>query len=341
MSGTPTAGPSSHPYERLTPEVILDAVETYDVRCTGALLALNSYENRVYRVDTEELGPVAAKFYRPERWSDAAILEEHAFVAQLAAHEIPAVAPLVHAGSTLHTHADFRLAVFPWQPGRTSELGRREEREQLGRFLGRLHRVGQEAPFRHRPTLTVANRGHEAVAYLRAHGFIPDYLHTAYDTLTKALLVRIETAFAEVGDVAQIRLHGDCHLSNILWTAGGAHFVDFDDCCNGPAVQDLWMLLSGAREEMTLQLADVLTGYIDFADFDPIELRLIEPLRTLRMLHYSAWLARRWDDPAFPRNFPWFNTNRYWEEQVLALREQLALLDEPPLIWRGDDQFNR
>ncbi len=329
-----------HPYNALTPEVILDAVERFGVRCTGGLLALNSYENRVYRVDTEEHGPLAAKFYRPGRWSAAAILEEHAFAHLLAEHEIPAVAPRARDGETLAEHHGFRYAVFPWQPGRTSELGRTEEREMLGRFLGRLHRLGAAAPFAHRPTISVRERGYEAVAELLAGSFIPDYLREPYAGLTDLLLRRIDAAFAAV-PYGSLRLHGDCHLSNILWTDAGPHLVDFDDCCMGPAVQDLWMLLSGTREEATLQLADVLTGYTQFADFDAAELRLIEPLRTLRMLHYSAWLARRWDDPAFPRAFPWFNSQRYWEDQILALREQQAALDEEPLSWREDSGFNR
>lgn len=330
----------THPYDALTPDVILDAVESCGPRCTGAFLALNSYENRVYRIDTEDEGLLVAKFYRPGRWSDAAIDEEHVFVRLLAEHEIPAVPPLVHAGATLHTHAGFRFALFPWQPGRASELGQPHEREMLGRYLGRIHRLGAVAPFTARPTLNVDERGREAVAYVLEHEFVPDYLRTPYASLAQTLIERIEAIFAAVPYRA-LRLHGDCHLSNLLWTDQGAHFVDFDDCIMGPAVQDLWMLLSGDRTDAALQLDDLLAGYTQFADFDPAELRLIEPLRTLRMLHYSAWLARRWDDPAFPRAFPWFNAQRYWEEQILALREQQALLDEEPLTWGGEDRFNR
>ena len=323
---------STHPYTALTPELILDAVETYGVRCTGGLLALNSYENRVYRVETDEGGVLVAKFYRPRRWSDDAILEEHAFVQLLAEHDIPAIPPLTANGATLNHHGGFGFAVFPWQPGRASELNHPDERAMLGRYLGRLHRLGLAAPFRDRPVLTIQNRGNEPVAYLLKNGFIPDYLHTPFETLAETLLRTIEQTFAGI-DHRVLRLHGDCHLGNILWTPAGAHIVDFDDCCMGPAIQDIWMLLSGTREERALQLADVLDGYTQFADFNPSELQLIEPLRTLRMLHYSAWLARRWDDPAFPRNFPWFNTTRYWEEQILALREQQALLQEEPLPW--------
>jgi Ser/Thr protein kinase RdoA (MazF antagonist) len=322
-----------HPYEALTPDRILDAVESFGLRCTGGLLALNSYENRVYRVDTEERGPLVAKFYRPQRWSDAAILEEHAFVRELAEQEIPAVCPLVRTdGLTLCEHAGFRYTLFPWQPGRAPELNTADERRMLGRYLGRLHRVGRAARFQHRPTLTVDSYGRESVAYLLDKQFIPAYLEPAYRSLTDQLLRSIDATFSAI-EARQLRLHGDCHLGNILWTESGAHIVDFDDCRMGPAVQDLWMLLSGERADMQEQLTAVLEGYTQFMDFEPGELGLIEPLRTLRLLHYSAWLARRWDDPAFPHNFPWFNSTRYWEEQVLALREQEALLNEAPLVW--------
>jgi Ser/Thr protein kinase RdoA (MazF antagonist) len=324
----------SHPYDALTPEVILDAVETYGMRCTGGLLALNSYENRVYRVDTEEGAPCVAKFYRPGRWEESAILEEHAFARQLADHEIPAVAPLARAGgSTLNQHAGFRFAVFPWQPGRAPELNSRDDRALLGRYLGRLHRLGAAQPFRHRARLGIEEFGHRSVRYLQEHDVVPEELRASFFTITEYLFPPIESAFRAAEDATWIRLHGDCHLGNILWTGTGPHLVDFDDCLMGPAVQDLWMLLSGEREEMEIQLADVLSGYTEFMEFNAVELRLIEPLRTLRMLRYMAWLAERWDDPAFPRNFPWFNTRRYWEEQVLALKQQAAALDEPPLAW--------
>ena len=323
----------AHPYDALTPEVILDAVERIGVRCTGGLLALNSYENRVYRVDTEAQGPLAAKFYRPQRWSDAQILEEHAFTEQLSSQEIPAISPLAGPdGSTLCNYAGFRYAVFPWQPGRTSELGGADERRMLGRYLGRLHRVGASEKFHTRPRLTIDSFGREPVAYLLGHGFLPEYLVTPYRSLTQNLLEHI-TRSLDLAAPRILRMHGDCHLGNLLWTESGPHIVDFDDCRSGPAIQDLWMLLSGDRESMQHQVADILEGYTSFMDFDASELALIEPLRTLRLLHYSSWLARRWEDPAFPRNFPWFNTTRYWEEQILALREQEALMQEAPLSW--------
>lgn len=325
-----------HPYDKLTPDLILDAVETYGVRCTGGLLALNSYENRVYRVDVEDGAPLVAKFYRPGRWSDAAILEEHAFARALADLEIPVVAPLPHAdGGTLRHFAGFRFTVFPWQPGRAPELNTAEDRRVLGRYLGRLHRLGAAEPFRHRPVLDVRSFGHDAVRYLVDHTFLPDYLREPYTRLTGLLLDILDEAFGRMRPLRTLRLHGDCHLGNILWTEQGPHLVDLDDCRMGPAVQDLWMLLSGEREDMEMQLGEVLEGYTGFSDFDAAELALIEPLRTLRLMHYSAWLARRWEDPAFPRAFPWFNSTRYWEEHLQNLREQQALLQEPPLRWAG------
>jgi len=327
---------STHPYDALTPDVILDAVETYGVHCTGELLALNSYENRVYRVGTEEQGPLAVKFYRPGRWSDDAILEEHRFTLMLEEHEIPVVAPMRDRdGSSLNTFSDFRFALFPWQPGRVPELNHPDDFAIVGRYLGRLHALGKTESFRHRPTITIEAFGIDAVSWIREHGFIPAHLEAAYDSLTEQLLKVIGDRFASTS-VSNIRLHGDCHLSNILWTDTGPHIVDFDDCRMGPAVQDLWMLLAGEREDQEQQLANVLAGYNQFCDFSTTQLNLIESLRTLRMLHYSAWLAKRWDDPAFPFAFPWFNTTRYWEEHILSLREQQAALEEPPLVFERE-----
>jgi Ser/Thr protein kinase RdoA (MazF antagonist) len=213
------------------------------------------------------------------------------------------------------------------------ELNQAADREILGRFLGRLHRVGTSERFAHRPTLTVAEFGRHSVEFLRHSHFIPEELQESFAAITALLLEAVEAAFERVGPVRRLRLHGDCHLGNILWSATGPYFVDFDDCLTGPAVQDLWMLLSGARAEMEQQLADVLRGYTQFMDFDATELALIEPLRALRLLRYNAWIGQRWDDPAFPRAFPWFSGRRFWEEQILTLRQQLALLDEPALAW--------
>ncbi|MFA7097452.1 MAG: serine/threonine protein kinase [Gammaproteobacteria bacterium] len=322
----------AQPYQDLTPDLILDAVESFGVRVSGSILALNSYENRVYQVGLEEGAPLVAKFYRPGRWSDAAILEEHAFALELAGHEIPVVAPLQDAqGRTLLEYRGYRFALFPRRGGRWPELDNPDNLLWLGRFIGRIHAVGAARPFRHRPALTVESFGTESLHYLMEHGFVPKTLERVYHDLVEDLLGRIRAAFDEAGDVRRIRVHGDCHPGNILWTDHGPHFVDLDDCRTAPAIQDLWMLLSGDRTQMTIQLSDLLEGYEEFHEFDRRELRLIEPLRTLRMIHYSAWLARRWHDPAFPLNFPWFNTEKYWEEQVVFLREQAARLEEPVL----------
>jgi len=318
-------------FQKLTPDLILDAVETCGYRCDGRQHALNSYENRVYQVWLEDGGMLVVKFYRPQRWSDAAILEEHAYSQELAAREIPVVAPLAIKGVTLHTHGGFRFALFPRRPGRAPELDRPEVLQWLGRFMGRIHAVGAIKAFRQRPRIDIASFGEAPSRYVLDHDFVPADLKPAYETIVRDALERVRACYAEAGRVKDIRLHGDCHAGNILWTDDGPHFVDFDDCRSGPAVQDLWMLLSGDREAMAIQLADVLRGYREFHDFDRRELRLIEALRTLRMIHYAGWLAVRWGDPAFPASFPWFNTQRYWQDQVLALREQCAVMDEPPL----------
>lgn len=331
---------AAHPYAQLVPECILDAVESTGLRATGALMALNSYENRVYRVDIEGETPVAAKFYRPNRWSQAQILEEHRFSRELAEHEIPALAPLPlktrDLDSTLGHHQGFMFALFAWQPGRTVELTSDEHYRILGRYLGRLHALGAARPFTHRPTLDWQTFGTDSVQWLLSHGFIPEHLIEAYTSLTTQLLEQIRSLFENTDSRSNIRLHGDCHLSNLLWTDSGPHIVDFDDCRMGPAIQDLWMLLSGEPEDKIQQLGLLLDGYTRFHDFDVSQLALIEALRTLRLMHYSAWLGRRWQDPAFPHNFPWFNSTRYWEEHVLHLREQQALMNEPPLHWRRE-----
>jgi len=335
MSDTTDTDSAQTPYAGLTPDLLLDAVETSGVRVNGSLLALNSYENRVYQVGIEDAPPLVAKFYRPGRWSDEAIREEHAFTLELAAQEIPVVPPLVRDGETLFEHAGFRFALFPRRGGRAPELDDLANLEWLGRFIGRIHAVGAVRPFEYRPSLTVARFGEEPVAFLLEHGFLPPEHRGQYEDLAAATLERVRAGFAETGTGNTLRLHGDCHPGNVLWTDDGPHFVDFDDCLQGPAVQDLWMLLSGDRPQMTLQLDTVLEGYREFADFDLRQLRLVEPLRALRLLHYSGWLARRWNDPAFPLAFPWFNSVRYWEEQILTLREQLNRLDAPPLSLGG------
>ena len=327
------------PYGGLTPDTILDAIDALGFVTTGATLALNSYENRVYQVGIEsdsghDAGQaVVVKFYRPRRWSDEAIQEEHAFSLELVAKEVPVIAPLQIDETTLHDIGGFRYAVFPRRGGRWPDLENKQNRQWLGRFLGRIHACGGVREFRFREALNVEQRGWESVNFINENNWIPTHLKPAYDSLTNDLLVIVEELIQGYQSAAGgwIRLHGDCHRGNILWTDDGPHFVDLDDCVMGPAIQDLWMLLSGSREEMGEQMADILEGYAQFADFDHRQLGLIESLRTLRMIHYSAWLARRWQDPAFPRAFPWFAESRYWEEHILALREQLALLQEPAL----------
>ena len=323
----------SPPYQNLTPDRILNAVESLGLRCDGRLLALNSYENRVYQIGIEEGAPIIAKFYRPLRWTDEAILEEHRFTLELAEREIPVVAPLVdQTGRTLHEFEGFRFTISPRQPGRAPELDDSDTLAWMGRFIGRIHAVGAIEPFAHRPTISIETFGVEPYRYIIANGFIPPDLEVAYLSTVEDALQRVRAAFARAEPVSLIRLHGDCHPGNVLWSDTGPHFVDFDDCRMGPAVQDIWMLLSGDRAAMTRQLSDFMEGYQEFHDFNPRELLLVEALRTLRLIHYSGWLAQRWSDPAFPASFPWFNTQHYWQDQVLALREQAALMDEPPLV---------
>jgi Ser/Thr protein kinase RdoA (MazF antagonist) len=327
-----------HPYSRLTPDTVLNALDGAGLACDGRLLALNSYENRVYQVGLDDESAVVAKFYRPARWSDAQILEEHAFALELAESEIPVVAPLALAGATLHHAAGFRFAVFPKRGGRAPELEDANTLEWLGRFIGRIHAVGGTRAFIHRPRLDIASFGEEPRAFLLSSGLIPPELVAAWKQACDLALEGVRHAFERAGKFRVIRTHGDCHASNVLWTPdtgnarGGPHFVDLDDSRMAPAVQDLWMLISGDRESMGQQLGTLLKGYEDFADFDDRELVLVEALRTLRLLHYSAWLARRWDDPAFPIAFPWFNTPRYWQDRVLELREQIAALQEPAIV---------
>jgi Ser/Thr protein kinase RdoA (MazF antagonist) len=327
---------ASHPFSTLTPERVLDALEARGMRCDGRLLTLNSYENRVYLVGLEDGPQIVAKFYRPERWSDAQILEEHAFAHELAETEIPLVPPLGGAdGETLHhdahPSAPLRFATFERRGGRAPELDRRDTRLWLGRFIGRIHSVGASVPFVQRPALDRASFGDEPLAWIRASNIVPPPLDAVWAGVVEHALAAVSACEARAGTTRAIRLHGDCHVGNILWTDAGPHFVDLDDCRSGPALQDLWMLLSGSADEMTQQLADVLEGYRQFRDFDARELHLLEALRTLRMIHYSAWIARRWSDPAFPSAFPFFGSDQYWQNQILALREQIAAMDEPAL----------
>jgi Ser/Thr protein kinase RdoA (MazF antagonist) len=318
------------PYSNLDPNVILDAIEHAGFRCTSSLLPLNSYENRVYQVGIENAPPLIAKFYRPNRWSDDAINEEHQFALELMHHEIPVVAPLVDpAGTTLHHFQGFRFALFPKQSGRSLELDNLEHLEWVGRLMGRLHAIGNCHLFHHRLHLDVQNYGYIPYQFLLEHDFIPLDIKNSFCITVDSILERIKECFDQVGVISSLRLHGDCHAGNILWHNTGPQIVDLDDCLNGPAIQDLWMMITGnTKPELSLQLQKILRGYNEFNDFNHRELYLIEALRTLRMIHYSAWLAKRWEDPAFPLNFPWFNTQRYWLEQLQHLNEQIVLLEQ-------------
>jgi Ser/Thr protein kinase RdoA (MazF antagonist) len=330
MAGMNDTATSS--FSHLTPDTVLDGLESIGLYGDGRLLALNSYENRVYQVGMEQGPPVVVKFYRPQRWSDAAILEEHAFVQQLVEQEIPVVPALSVAGrGTLHEFQGFRFAAFPRHGGRAPELEDSTTLEWMGRFIGRIHATGALQPFQARPTIDIVTFGEAPRDYLLSHGFIPGDLVDAWSSVAEQALIGVRRCYERAGPIRHLRLHGDVHVGNVLWTDDGPHFVDFDDSRMGPAIQDLWMLLSGERADMVRQLSDVLAGYEDFFEFDSRELYLVEALRTLRLIHYSAWLAQRWDDPAFPAAFPWFNTQRYWQDRILELREQVALMDEPPL----------
>ena len=326
----------SHPYDALTPDCVLDALSSTGLWPDGRLQALGSYENRVYQAMLDDGSKVVAKFYRPGRWSTAQIHEEHAFAQELVRAEVPAVAPLELQGAMLHHHAGFAFSVSPWRGGRTPELDDWDTLEWIGRFLARLHTVGEQQDFAHRPALDAASMGHAPLQWLLAHGQLPPHILSRWQPVCEAAITMAAQAL-EHHPSRRIRLHGDCHPGNILWTPvddnghGGPHFVDLDDARMGPAVQDLWMLLSGDRMQRSQQLSTLVEGYEQMRSFDRRELSLIEPLRTLRLVHYSAWLAQRWQDPAFPRAFPWFGTESYWLEQIATLQGQLEAMQEDPL----------
>ncbi len=320
----------SHPFALLTPDTVLDAVESLGFVSDARTLTLNSYENRVFQIGIEGAQPLIAKFYRPERWSDAAILEEHRFSLELAERDIPVIPPMQIDGRTLFEFAGFRFSLFKRFGGRAPEFDNPDHLLMLGRLLGRLHAVGAMQPFVERPELTPQSFGHECIAWLREHDSVPENLRPAYFSVADDLLARIDQIYRD-HPYQSIRLHGDLHVGNLLWRDDSLYMVDMDDCRRGPAIQDLWMMLSGERDQRQAQLSELVDGYNEFHDFDPRQLPLIESLRSLRLMHYSAWLARRWDDPAFPMHFPWFASERYWAEQILTLREQRAALDEPPL----------
>lgn len=324
---------SDTPYEGLSPDRILDALESAGFEPTGGLLALNSFENRVYQIELEDGDFVVAKFYRPGRWTDEAIREEHTFTLELIEHELPVVAPLVRDGETLFADRGFRFAVFPRQGGYPPNLEDPATFAVLARTLARMHEVGQTRQFEHRVTLTAQRLGHDSRSYLLENRWLPPDIEEAYATLTAHLLADIDNRLPP--DTPGQRIHGDCHMGNVLWRGETPHFVDLDDCQTGPAIQDLWMLLSGEHHERQAQLNKLLDAYLPFHELNLATIDLIEPLRTLRIMHHAAWIARRWTDPAFPGAFPWFDSERYWSEHVLELREQQAALQEPTLAYLG------
>ena len=327
------------------PDVVLDALASVGLYGDGRLMALSSYENRVYQIHLEtpagtgaEAGDiVVAKFYRPGRWSDAQITEEHGFAAELMAFEIPVVGALVLNGTTLHHFEGFSFSVSPRRGGRRPELDDSSVLEWIGRFLARIHTVGSSRPFKHRPALDLQTFGYASRELLLAANYLPLDMESRWLKAFEEAMAVAQVVFESVGDIRTLRLHGDCHPGNILWTpegldGAGPHFVDLDDARSGPAVQDLWMLLSGDRAQCTRQLGALVDGYEEFREFDRRELALIEPLRTLRLIHYSAWLAQRWHDPIFPINFPWFGSSDYWKGQVDLLEEQTEAMQEAPLV---------
>lgn len=319
-----------HPYESLSPDLVIEAVEALGYWSDARIFALNSYENRVYQVGIEDQSPLIIKFYRPERWTPEQIREEHHFSQQLFDQELPVVPPIQDAqGETLHLYAGFLYALFPRHGGQAPELENPETLYTLGHTLGRFHAIGQAEDFICRPTLNTETFGRQSREYLLQHRWIPDHLSLEYQHLTNELLELIEERFEQTNGLQQFRIHGDCHPGNILWRDDKPNFVDFDDCRTGPAVQDLWMLISGDRNSQQLQLSELLEGYEEFCDFNRAELQLIEPLRTLRIMHYAAWLARRWQDPAFPLHFPWFNQQGYWESHLLELQELKRTITDP------------
>lgn len=324
----------AHPYEQLTPDLVLDAVESCGPLPSGHQLALNSYENRVIQIGIEDGPDLVAKFYRPERWSNPAILEEHHFTQALAAEEVPVIAPCIFNGQTLHQQQGFRFALFERRGGRAPETDNLEQLEWIGRFIGRIHQLGKTSAFQHRPQIDCHRLGWQAREHVLNSRLLPIEHQSRYAQLSQALIEACESAFAEV-QPDNIRLHGDCHHGNILWTDAGPHFVDMDDCANGPAVQDLWMLLHADATQANLQLDALLEGYRTFCEFNPAELKLVEPLRALRLLHYTGWLSQRWNDPAFPAAFPWFGEASYWPDHLADLEQQALRFAHPPQWFGG------
>ena len=316
----------AQPFARLSPDEVLAAAERLGIECDGRLFALNSYENRVYQIGSASHGTLVLKFYRPARWSDAQILEEHAFTEELAAADLPVAAPQRFEDATLHRHEGLRYAVFPRLAARAVEIDAQDSLQLIGRTLGRMHAIGAKAPFRHRVTLSSERLGWQARDALLSSPLLEQTMADKYAEASAALLEAVDEAIERIGPVGRIRLHGDCHLGNILWREQGPVFVDLDDCMMGPRIQDLWMFLSGTPDEREGQWNELASGYRQFHTIDEWERDLVEPLRALRMVHHAAWIAARWDDPAFPRAFPWFTSPRFWQEHLSDLWQQLAEL---------------
>lgn len=321
---------NKNPFELLTPDFMLDAIESRGFQSDGRVIALNSYENRVFQIGLEEQTPIIAKFYRPGRWTEQQILEEHSFSFELADQELPVVAPMRTSGDSLYEYQGYYCALFERKGGHAPELDNLDNLFTLGRFLGRIHAVGQAKNYKERPSLTPQTYGHDSVDYIVEHS-LPFEVKTAYESIARDVMKVVDEVWARAGDARYIRVHGDCHVGNILWRDDNPHFVDLDDSRMAPAVQDIWMLLSGERPRQQQQLMEIIEGYQEFCDCNVAELQLIECLRTLRMIYHSAWLARRWHDPAFKYAFPYFGSVQYWQEQILDLRVQFAELQEAPI----------
>jgi len=315
-------------FTSLSPDLILDGIESIGLQVDSGLLALNSYENRVYQFHDDNKVKYVTKFYRPQRWTQEQIQEEHDFAFELEEHELPMVAPLKFSGQSLFSYQGYQFAIYPCRGGRIFEVDNLDQLEWMGRFIGRIHAVAAKTPFQQRPTYTTEESLIRAREIIKASDFVPQYLTSAFYTILDQV---IALASEQYQPSNEIRLHGDCHAGNILWTDDGPHFVDLDDCRMGPAIQDLWMMLSGDRQQQTLQLDTLIMGYEEFFEFDTKQFALIESLRTMRIVNYMAWLCNRWQDPAFPHSFPWFNSQKYWEDQVLMLKEQMSALQQPPL----------
>jgi Ser/Thr protein kinase RdoA (MazF antagonist) len=322
---------ASFDFSALTPDLIIDGLESAGFTVDSGLLALNSYENRVYQFHDEKSVKYVTKFYRPQRWQLDKIYEEHQFSFELAAQELPIVAPLKINDKSLFEYQGYYFTVFPCRGGRIFEVDNLDQLEWMGRFIGRIHAVSSQANFQYRPSFNTDELLLQARETILRSQYVPRGLLTAFTTILDQVIAVAIEQYLPAKNMTQIRLHGDCHAGNILWRDEGPHFVDLDDCRTGPAIQDLWMMLSGDRQQQLLQLDTLLMGYDEFFTFETDQLILIESLRTMRLVNYMAWLCKRWQDPAFPQSFPWFNTEKYWEQQILMLKEQMSALQQPPL----------